>query len=337
MSEEAYLSHWKSILEDRTKYAVEKFKEVKGVRALILGGSLGADNPWPLSDIDIIPIYDDDRFCEANEQVKQIRLDTLKIWKEQGWRTALDVGTLYFRVSDVRTIIQSSAEELTRLLENRSLYHSLDKGYQGKAVYDPDGLGIQFVRWFNRYRFDSGVISIRLNTLMRSFKDNIKELAHYMGEEQFVESTFYLNEAVEQLRTYLLESWGERDHSFARIGTRFETIAHRKNQDRYITILNELKTLDNDSVLRRLNNSPPRIKERHRLSYKCRHFIGEELSVIQDARDVLRVFARYGLQEILREPVESYPEWLGIVNDPAELQRRHQLLVGVSKEIFADR
>ena len=191
MNEELYLSNWKKILNDRAEQVVDKFKRIEGISALILAGSLGGGKPWPLSDIDIIPIYENNLSYQANEQIKQIRVELLNEWINEGWRTALDVGSLYFDNGEVEDIVNSETGDLERVLKNNSLYHSLDKGYQGKAVYDPQGYGTQLIRWFNKYRFDFCIklfcrLALFSRTEARSFHSAKRSL-------QFNSSAFCIN------------------------------------------------------------------------------------------------------------------------------------------------
>lgn len=335
MNEETFLANWRTILENRAEEVISRFRQVPGVRALILGGSLGRGETWPLSDIDIIPIYDNNHEDEANERIKELRTESIREWELAGWRTALDVGSLYFNVEMVSRVINSRPSDLDSLLDNLSCYHCLDKAYQCRVLVDPDGYGSDLVQWFNAHRFADQVVSLRKSKLARSFSINLSLLEKSITEQERLTATFYLNEAVENLRTYLLESWGERDHSFARLGTRFERIARAKQQDHLADKINKVRSLDDESVLNRLNVSPDWIKNRHRLSYRCRRSMGEELTEVQDARDVLRVFARYEIKNLWHGTSDAYPEWLGIMSSIEEARYGYESLQRLGDEVLS--
>jgi hypothetical protein len=64
---------WAPTLRDRAARAAR-------VRGLLLGGSLDDGTPWPLSDIDILPIY---------EAALAERVALLARWGREGWYTPL--------------------------------------------------------------------------------------------------------------------------------------------------------------------------------------------------------------------------------------------------------
>lgn len=150
MNEKTYLADWRAILERRAEQVAESFCRVEGVRALIVGGSLGGGKPWPLSDIDIIPIYDRGREAEANERVKELRQRLMERWETEGWKSSLDVGTLYLTADSVAELVRAGDAEIAAQLDNLSVYHILDKAYGGRAVYDPDRIGVELLRWIGR-------------------------------------------------------------------------------------------------------------------------------------------------------------------------------------------
>src|SRR5687768_16912395 len=96
-----YLADWRAIMAARIDEAMARIAAIDGVRGLILAGSNGLGQAWPLSDIDLIPIYADDRAETVIEQVEVLRVAILDDWSTQGWRTGLDVGRLHFRTGEL--------------------------------------------------------------------------------------------------------------------------------------------------------------------------------------------------------------------------------------------
>jgi predicted nucleotidyltransferase len=52
---------WRELLEQRRDEAVGVLGAVPGVRGLVVGGSMGRGEPWPLSDIDVLAVYAGER------------------------------------------------------------------------------------------------------------------------------------------------------------------------------------------------------------------------------------------------------------------------------------
>lgn len=152
-----YLSDWEAILERRIDEAVAALAEVEGVHGLVLAGSLGRSEAWPLSDIDILPIYDAAMMDVAAAEVERRRLALLEPWIGQGWWTGLDIGRLRFTRDEVIGVTTRHDHEMLDILSDDRWYYSIDKGYRGRAVYDPDGTAAALATWFTEQRFNPSV------------------------------------------------------------------------------------------------------------------------------------------------------------------------------------
>lgn len=328
-SDDEYLRRWEGVLRDRARGAVAAFAAIDGVSGLIVGGSLGGGTPWPLSDIDILPIYEDDRADRAGAAVARGREALIGQWTREGWYTGLDVGTLAFTQGEVRAVVSADPTEALHALHDARWYHSLDKGYRGAPAYDPDGLAGALARWFTATRFAPPIVAFRLDRQRRRVEQAHADLLAQIANRDAVAATATLRAGVEALRVLLLEGWGERDTSFARIGTRFERAARSRGRDDLIAILDDLSRLDDRAVPARLRAAPDPVRQRHDRSWRARSFTGEAVTPTQDARDVLRVSAHYALREAAGAP---YPEWLAIETDFAALQRIAATLARILEE-----
>jgi len=134
-----YLYRWREFMAARIAQAAGTFAAVPGIDGLILAGSNGAGTAWPLSDIDLIPIYQDAQLERVREAVEQVRLELMAGWSRQGWRTGLDIGRLYFTRSEVDRAAAFGDDDLPRLLQDDRWYHAIDKAYCGKALSDAGG------------------------------------------------------------------------------------------------------------------------------------------------------------------------------------------------------
>lgn len=74
-SPDEYLGRWSDVLQSHPNQAVDSILGVEGVAGLVIGGSFGRGQPWPLSDIDLLPIYEDSRMSKAKNQVARVRAD----------------------------------------------------------------------------------------------------------------------------------------------------------------------------------------------------------------------------------------------------------------------
>lgn len=330
----AFLRAWEAVLRDRVAQVAAAFAGVTGVRGLILGGSLGGGVPWPLSDIDLLPIYEDALAEGARTAVARERVLLLERWEREGWRTALDVGDLAFTRGEVLAVAGGGGPPLQELLADRRWYHSLDKGYGGEALRDPEGLAEALTRWFTATRFSPPVVAFRVDRQRRDIERAHRQLLGRVQREDMLAGTIALREGVEAARTLLLERWGERDTSFARFGTRFERAARARGREDLIAALNDLSALDDRAVPRRLRAAPDWVRQRHARSWRARRHIGEEVTQTQDARDVLRVFGRY---ELRKATALAMPTWLAVEPDAMALARKTERVSRLLDEIFERR
>jgi len=90
-----YLAHWREILAERIESAAGAIAQTPGVSGLILAGSNGAGNPWPLSDIDLIPIVTGASLPAVLEGIERTRSSMLAAWSQQGLCSVSAPATSY--------------------------------------------------------------------------------------------------------------------------------------------------------------------------------------------------------------------------------------------------
>jgi predicted nucleotidyltransferase len=319
----AFLADWERILARRVDEATEAFATVAGVRGLILAGSVGRGAPWPLSDLDILPIYEENDAATARIEIERRRVALLTPWISEGWWTGLDIGRLAFGQAEVVRALNVTSLNVAELLVDDRWYHALDKGFGGRALYDPDGLAGALAAWFTAHRFEPEVVRYRLLRDKREIVAAQCQLRDCVANQDLCGGTVAVRSAVKWIQTWLLERWGERDNSLGRIGTRFEVLAHERGRSGLVEAFDTLGDLDDASVERRLADAPDWVHERHDHSWRARQHIGEEVTRLQDARDTLRVCALYATRQLHGPP---YPTWLAIPTTTAALEAKRQAL-----------
>lgn len=318
-----FLADWEAILTRRAEKAIAELSGINGVRGLILAGSLGRGAPWPLSDIDILPIYDEHEAEAARDEIKRRRLVLLQPWIAEGWWTGLDIGRLAFGCSEVSQVLMCAEPEFSVLLTDDRWYHALDKGFGGRALYDTNDLSRSLVAWFTAHRFDQEVVKIRLERDRQEITSAQRQLRECIAQQDFAGGTIAMRSAVKWVQTWLLERWGERDNSLGRLGTRFALLARARGQGDLVEALDALSDLDDASVVRRLEEAPDWVHERHDRSLRARWQVGEEVAPMQDARDTLRVGSLYAMRQVTSAP---YPLWLAVSATAALLEIKAQAL-----------
>jgi hypothetical protein len=183
-----YLANWREIHAQRTQRAIEAIVAIPGVRGLILAGSTGIGQQWPLSDIDLIPIYDDDLMATASDTMEQTRDALLEEWSTQDWRTGVDIGRLRFSVHELEAAFSTADPDPLPLLADDRWYYSLDKAWGGKAVHDCTGLGADLAAWFTRHRFRPAVVRFRLERTAASTLDALDAVQFHLNHDASVDA-----------------------------------------------------------------------------------------------------------------------------------------------------
>ncbi|MDP9359379.1 MAG: hypothetical protein M3R02_29660, partial [Chloroflexota bacterium] len=223
--------------------------------------------------------------------------------------------------------------DITTVLQDDRWYYSLDKGYRGRAVYDPTGMADALAHWLTEHRFSRAAVRFRLARARQEVEASSRRLHASIERQEPQEATKDLRTAVKWLQTWQLERWGERDTSLGRVGTRFEVLALDRGQPELVKALRVLSDLEDASVQRRMAVAPDWVWERHDRSWHARRSVGESVTRLQDARDTLRVSSLYEMGRALARP---FPSWLAIPSEAEALTEHATQLAALMARCFAD-
>lgn len=281
---------WKQLLDERLHEAITVLGQTPGVHGLIVAGSVGRGEPWPMSDIDLLPIYDDSTDPEESAaQLDQRRAELVDWWTGSGRAQALDVGWLAFTTTEIRDAVATGPDHaVTRIAEPR-WFHGIDKAYGGHAANPEDELGNEFAAWIRTVRFHPAVVAARIDIWHRQATDALAEATQAHTEDP-TNATHLLRVSARALRLVLIERWGERLGSLGREWTRFERMAERHGQRALAARIAALASADPTAAEQRAKLAPAWLRERIDLSYAARIAVGEDVSWAENARDQIAAF-----------------------------------------------
>ncbi|MEU2429853.1 hypothetical protein ABZ611_10070 [Streptomyces sp. NPDC007861] len=265
--------------------------EIPGVHGLLLGGSIGRGEPWPMSDIDLLPVYSSDPSAVSAE-VQRHRVELVDWWSDSGRPQSLDIGRLAFTVDEVvQAVTSGPAWAVEQLLADSRWFHGLDKAYRARPVGAADTLLAEFRDWIDAMRFDPAVVAARIGWWRRAAAAAGRRAREDQAAGRLAEATYQLREAARALRHVALEGWGERLGSMGREWTRFEGMAdahgERPLADRIAKAAGALPA----DVMLREPLAPLWLKERIALCWTARQAVGERVTAAQNARDQIVSFA----------------------------------------------
>src|SRR4051794_11808029 len=261
------LTGWQAVLDDRTQQGIQTLARIPGVLGLVLAGSIGRGEAWPLSDVDFLVIYEDGAAERAAREVEITRVALLDWWASEAYGgTSLDIGKLRFTRSDVTDTLSRPPHEAAHYLDDPRWFYSLDKGYRGRAVFDPEGLAAALARWITDARFTPAVVQARQQIRVRQMMNRAEEAERALQGGECIVAALALREGLHTLISALMEEWGERDNSVARLGTRFEQAAAERGEEGRAARIFTLFGLSPDQVAQRLPMAPAGIRYRHHVS-----------------------------------------------------------------------
>ncbi|MFC6015756.1 nucleotidyltransferase domain-containing protein [Plantactinospora solaniradicis] len=228
-----------------------------------------------MSDIDLLPIYDDSTDpAESATQLDQRRAALVDWWTGSGRAQALDIGWLAFTTTEIHEAVAAGPDHAATRIVDPRWFHGLDKAYGGHAADPDDKLGQAFASWIREVRFHPTVVTTRISTWCRQATDALAE-ATAAQTEDLTRATHLLRSSARALRMVLIERWGERFGSMGREWTRFERMAERHGQPALATRIAALAAADTATAEQRA----------------ARTAVGEDVTWAENARDQIAAYA----------------------------------------------
>ncbi len=277
---------WRVLLAERVEEAIDQIGSIPGVRGIVVGGSVGRGEPWPLSDIDLLPI----RAPDADAEIARCQARLVDWWAASARAQTLDVGWLAFTPAEVEAATREGIDGAAARMADPRWLHGTDKAFGGYGAHDPDGLAAAFARWATSIRFDPRVCRARRDYWQRCVRTGHAAAVQHRRAGDRRAATLAMREAACTLRLVLVEEWGERLGSMGREWTRFERMAALQAAGDVADRLAWIAAADAASSVRYLPQLPAWLLERIDRALEARHLVGEDVNPERNARDQIAAF-----------------------------------------------
>src|SRR5262245_56370542 len=147
--------------EQRVAEAVALLGEINGVSGLILGGNAGPGE-WPLSDVDIIVVYEDAVQAEAAAQIERRRGQIEDFWGWCGVSGSLDLGTSWVTESEARQVVAAGAAGLAGKVGEPRWFHAMDCAFRGRILLGLEPVVADLLALITAARFSYPVVDARV-------------------------------------------------------------------------------------------------------------------------------------------------------------------------------
>lgn len=281
------LAGWRERARLRTDEAVRAVSQVPGVVAVIVGGSVGRGEHWPLSDIDLMVVGAGRPAKEVAPDVDMCAYQMSEMWGTSGIYTAVDAGKITFDAAEVDALSRSSSEETAVALSDPRVFHGIDKMFGGRAAHDPHGVGAALLDWSARHRFAEPVTAERTSRWL-SQADAAAEASEQLAASDPVAAWGLIRRAGTALAEASLERRLLRTGSLGRFWTRVERLLEEHGASSLaerLTSACHARPGEEDT-----GSAPEWLVSRMELSLAARVLVGESVTAEENARDVILAY-----------------------------------------------
>ena len=267
---EDFFGQWRAALEARVQEATERLASLNGVTGLILGGGIGKGVPWPLSDVDVIGIFRQDRFEAVKQQVRETRSEVEERWAQEGFVSYLDIRGIVFTDGEANRLLATERLDVGQLLDDQRWFHGLDKAANGRVLYDSDGSTGSLLARITKLRWSDPVVAERKvrrqNRVPQPSLADLETVRRKIIDGTTTEGNLAFRNLVGGLVWSLFSVRWDDSGKLGRNCTRFEVEAARRGLGEPARKLIRLVESPADSPAR-LRLAPNRVVDQHRLSY----------------------------------------------------------------------
>ena len=296
---------WRELHAERLAEASSAMMEVPGIDGLILGGSVARNQHWPLSDIDIIPIWQ--AGCVDDPAMQRVQASLVDWWAASGRAQTLDVSWIRFDTHEAARLTEGDTTTLSTLMSDPRWFHGIDKTTGGRALPGSSQLTRAFAEHINQLRFEPEVIRARVAHWGSIVEEHLS-VAENTCDTDRAQATLALRTSARALRLVYLESWGERLGSMGREWTLWERLANKHNHRDLASALADIADTSTDHALTKTRLAPAWLQERIRLALLAREQVGENIDAATSARDQLAAFAVH----VMRRWPDLRASWLNL-------------------------
>lgn len=282
---------WRARLASRADEAVEAIAAVPGVYGVVLGGSCGRGEHWPLSDLDLAVVCVDRPVEEVAREVDERAYQLSEMWGSSGIYTAVDAGRLTYTADEIRVAASTDPPHVPALMRDARWLHGIDKMYGGAARHDPDGLVREFLDVANRSRFDTEVVRLRVEAWQAQARQAIESAERALGDGDEIDAWIGIRRAGSALAEIATERWGERAGSLGRYWTQFEARARRAGDPELAEAITRAVWATPIAAAAVVESVPEWLRDRISLSYAARRLVDEPVTAEQNVRDSVLAYA----------------------------------------------
>ena len=315
------LGNWRERVARVCEEECAHFTRLAYVKGLAVIGSVGRNDPWPLSDVDLLVVAErvggkhPNAAVRAEEQERNDRLHAAGI--------ANDVEASIWTVTpeEIEPALAGDVSPMLGKVGELPWAWSgfLVKAHGGTMVADSAGRVTRFIERCDQIVFRSKFLSLWRQQTIDDMESRRADIGDLMASGQWSTASLWLMRMAHEITTPLYLSWGRVPQSISRCVSRFLSAAGESGRKEVGQWFLDAVRLRPEHMQARFDGLPPAgTTERDRL-LAIRIGSGEDVDEITVTRDLLHV--RFWV-DVARSPHlgNPFPKWTGVTDAPDDVE-----------------
>lgn len=328
---ELALHDWQARIARVEAQEAAHFAGLPYVRGVAVIGSVGRGTQWPLSDIDLLIVADPvqgadpESFVRAEEEERNRRLHAA------GIPNVVEAAGWVLTTSDVQAAVAADEEAFLRILEHPHWLGIVLRVGGPRVAHDPGGATAQLIARCQAAFEDERFLSLWQEMAQRAQRDGLEEAARHIARGDWPRASRAVIRSDGTAGCYA--RWRGLPQSLCRGVSRFLRAAQVAGEPELGALFLTANRLRGEEIAERFGSVPSEGHRERDVSLAVRRQMGEGVTELEAARDLLHVSTRIAL----RARAETWPAWTGVTGDEAAVRAQYEAAAELLRRLEAAR
>jgi predicted nucleotidyltransferase len=309
---EHVLHEWRARIERIAARESAHFAGLPYVTGVAIVGTVGRGNAWPLSDVDLLIMADPQDGHDPEDLVRAVEQRRNEALLAQRVPNPVEAGNWVLLTRDVASAVQRTSDEFLSRAAHPHWLGTILKAAGGRVVGDTDGLLEAFLRRADAERMGVGFVRVWLDSRLAAAQSCLVEAEGLLGAGDAAAACRQVIRASDALAGAAHARWRRVPQRLAHGASRLLAAARAEGEPGIGGCFLGAARLREPEVMERFPDLPPAGRAEQDVHLAVRRGVGEGISELDAARDVLNGGSRQVMSE---HAVGPWPVWTGVTSD----------------------